>query len=175
MSAEEQGIDGASEHWQVVPRTVCFLTNDDDVLLLKRASHRRIFPNKYTGVGGHIERDEDPFHGALREIDEEAGLPVQNLLLCGVVNIAASVSTGVMLFIFRAEALARDFKDCDEGQLQWVPQDDVMAYDLVEDMPLLLPRVLAMETGHPPFFVHSSYDDHGKMRLRFADENKGVG
>jgi len=54
-----------------IPRTLCFITHGSDVLLMKRGEHTRIFPGRYNGIGGHLERDEDPLTGALREITEE--------------------------------------------------------------------------------------------------------
>ncbi len=39
---------------------------------------------------------------------------------------------------------------------------------LVEDLPLLLPRILSMQPGEPPFFAHYSYDELGKLNIRFC-------
>ncbi|PJF37889.1 MAG: hypothetical protein CUN55_19790, partial [Phototrophicales bacterium] len=61
MGANEQGANVTSGRWLTIPRTLCFIFNGDDVLLMKRSPHRRVFPNCYNGVGGHIERDEDPY------------------------------------------------------------------------------------------------------------------
>ena len=50
--ADQKMIKG---RYQVVPRTLCFIIHDDDVLLLRGAPTKRIWPNKYNGVGGHVE------------------------------------------------------------------------------------------------------------------------
>ena len=49
-----------------------------------------------------------------------------------------------------------------------MPQAAALDYDLVEDLPAILPRVLAMKAGDSPFFVHLSYDDADNLQLRFA-------
>ena len=76
MSAAEQGANQTAGRWLTVGRTLCFVVNQGAVLLLKRGPHKRIFPNRYNGVGGHIERDEDVVASAQREILEETGLHV---------------------------------------------------------------------------------------------------
>jgi 8-oxo-dGTP diphosphatase len=168
MGAHDQGADATAGRWLTIPRTLCIVTHGQDVLLLKRGPHRRVFPNKYNGVGGHLERDEDALSGAIREIREETGLEVRDVLFCGCSHIDAGQTTGVLLLIFRAEATSRAFVDSAEGTLEWVPRDRVLDYDLVEDAPVILPRVLGMRPGDPPFFVHLSYDEADHLRLVFG-------
>ncbi|KAB2860866.1 MAG: NUDIX domain-containing protein, partial [Anaerolineae bacterium] len=100
MGAKEQGADTTTtaNRWQVVARTLNFITYQDDLLLMKRAMHKRIFPGFYNGVGGHIERDEDPLTSARREILEETGLYVAHLQFCGSTHIDAGQSTGIILY-----------------------------------------------------------------------------
>jgi len=170
MGANQQGADATQDRWLTIPRTLCFVLNGSDVLLMKRAAHKRVFPNQYNGVGGHIERDEDPLTSARREIQEETGLTVNNLQLRAVYNIDAKAFTGIVLFVFTAESQSRDVTANSEGTLHWIPQQDVSQYDLVEDLPIILPRVLAMNKTDSPLFVHVSYDQQDQIQMRFADE-----
>ena len=59
----------------VVPRTLCFVFHENDVLLIKRSPFRRLFPNKINGLGGHVEQDEDVYGAVVREIKEGRGSP----------------------------------------------------------------------------------------------------
>jgi len=170
MGANEQGADATQNRWLTIPRTLCFVLNGSDVLLMKRAPHKRVFPNQYNGVGGHIERDEDPLTSAKREILEEAGLTVTNLQLRAIYNIDAKATTGIVLFVFTADCDTREVIANDEGTLHWIPQNDVSQLDLVEDLPIILPRVLGMGKTDAPLFVHVSYDSHDLIQMRFADE-----
>ncbi|MEO1443790.1 MAG: NUDIX domain-containing protein [Chloroflexota bacterium] len=171
MGAKEQGADATQGRWLVIPRTLCFVLNGDDVLLMKRAAHRRVFPNRYNGVGGHVERGEDPQTCARREIMEETGLAVTDLRLRGVYNIDTGEETGIVLYIYTAISHSREITmTTDEGTLYWVHRDEAHTLDLVEDLPTILPRVLAANDTTPPFSAHLSYDDDDNLLIRFADD-----
>lgn len=169
MGANEQGANATENRWLTIPRTLSFVLNGDDVLLMKRAPHKRVFPNRYNGVGGHVERDEDPLTSAKREIKEETGLDVRDLDLCAVYNIDAGEATGIVLFVFTALSDSREVVANDEGTLHWVPQSVIMQLDLVEDLPIILPRILARRAGDLPHFVHVSYDAVDQIQMRFAE------
>jgi 8-oxo-dGTP diphosphatase len=169
MGASEQGANATAGRWLTIPRTLCFVTNGDDVLLMKRAPHKRIFPNLYNGVGGHIERDEDPLSSAKREILEETGLTVRNLYLRAIYNIDTNETTGIVLFVFTGISDSRTVVANSEGTLHWIPKNQVHQFDLVEDLPFILPRIMEMKASASPLFVHVSYDTDDCIRMRFAE------
>jgi len=171
MGAKQQGADATAGRWLVIPRTLCFVFNGDDVLLMKRGPHRRVFPNQYNGLGGHIERGEDPATGARREILEESGLEVTDLRLRGVYNVDAGEETGIVLYIYTAQSVTREPSvESDEGTLHWVKQSEVMSLDLVEDLPYILPRVLEATDTTPPFSAHLSYDSDDQLQIQFSND-----
>ena len=157
--------------YQVVPRTLCFITHGDDLLLLRGAPDKRIWPNQYNGVGGHVEPGEDVRAAARREIREETGLSVRDLQLRGVINIPVDGqrNTGILVFLFTATAPTREVRPSDEGTLEWVARNRLAELDLVEDLPTLLPRVLAMGPDDPPFFAHYRYDEHDRLTITFSE------
>lgn len=171
MGANEQGAGATGGRWLTICRTLCFVLNGDDVLLMKRSPTRRVFPNRYNGVGGHIERDEDVLSSLRREVREETGLTVHSEHLRAVYNIDAGDSSGITLFVFTAVSDQREVVANVEGTLHWVARDAVAALDLVEDLPVLLPRLFALNVTDAPLFVHVSYDEHDRIRMRFADES----
>lgn len=171
MGAKEQGADSQSVQgrWQVVPRTLCFVTHGDDILLMKRGLHKRIFPGHYNGLGGHIERGEDPLTGAIREIKEESGLQVKNVRFCGSTHVDAGQETGILLYIFKGEATTREVIESEEGTLHWLPLAEVLNRNdlpLVEDLPMVLPMIF--RDGAMPFFAHVSYDENDQIVFRLA-------
>jgi len=174
MGAKQQGADLKVGRWQVMPRTLSFVFNGDDVLLLKRAAHRRAFPNKYNGLGGHVERDEDPATSALREIKEESGLRAHSLQLRSIHNIDAGGESGILLFVYTAISDTRALReDCPEGTLAWISRDRVLDLDLVGDLPELLARIFAMNDNQPPLHARVSYDCNDRIVLRFqGDESR---
>ena len=171
MGANQQGADATQNRWLVMPRTLSFVLNGGAVLMMKRSPHRRVFPNQYNGLGGHIERDEDPASGALREIKEESGLDVHSLRLRSVHNIDAGRNSGILLFVYTAISDSRTIeRHSPEGKLEWVEQGRLSEIDLVEDLPQLLPRILPMSDNQPPMHVHVSYDELDRIKLRFRGE-----
>ncbi|MCX7855946.1 MAG: NUDIX domain-containing protein, partial [Anaerolineae bacterium] len=85
----------------VIPRVLCFITHGDDVLLLRGAPDKRFWANRYNGIGGHLEPGEDIYSAARREIQEEAGIPITELRLRGVISVAPEGDEpGVLLFVF---------------------------------------------------------------------------
>lgn len=158
------------DRYRTTPRTLCFVTHADAVLLLQGAPDKRLFPGAWNGVGGHVEAGEDVYASARREIREETGLEVSDLRLSGVVNVpdAERATEGVLLFVFRAASPSRAVRASPEGRLAWIPRGELEALPLVEDLPLLLPRVLDAEPGEAPFFARYARTPEGRLRAYFS-------
>jgi 8-oxo-dGTP diphosphatase len=172
MGAKQQGADATKNRWLTIPRTLSFVMNGNDILMMKRAPHKRVFPNQYNGLGGHIERDEDPLTSAIREIKEESGLDVHSVRLRTVHNIDAGAETGIILFVYTAIADNRNvIIDSPEGQLEWIPRDKILDIDLVEDLPYLIPRILEMDDSEAPVYAHVSYDADDEIMLKFVESS----
>ena len=172
MSKPDQGIDVSLKRhrYTVIPRTLVFITRDDRVLLLYGAPSKRIWANKYNGIGGHIERDEDIYASALREVREETGLEVEDLRLVGLINIDGDQPTGIVLFVFTAASRSGEPIPSEEGSLEWVAREQFTQIALVEDLPTILPRALDLPRNAPPFFAHYHYDEHEQLIIRFTGD-----
>lgn len=169
MGRNDQGIRAGKERYQVIPRVLVFLRNGSDVLLLKGAANKRIWANLYNGVGGHIERDENIYTAAIREVAEETGLSVGDLSLKAIVNIdAGDPDSGIMMFVFIGWSANRQTISSVEGELHWVPIDKLPEDQLVEDLSWLLPRVLKSTTDSFPMFIHYSYDANDQLVIKPA-------
>jgi 8-oxo-dGTP diphosphatase len=170
MGKDEQGLDASQKRYTVVLRTLCFILSPegDEVLLIKGAPDKRIWPNLYNGVGGHVEPGEDVYHAALREVREETGLTVQHLRLRGVINIPVADRRGIVVFVFAAQAQSRAVMASGEGRLEWVPRDRVLSLDLVEDLPALIPRALDAPPGARPFFGLYTYDQADRLVVQWV-------
>ena len=160
MPKNEQGV--SRERYQVIPRTLIFLTNEERILLIKGSAHKRLWANLYNGIGGHVERGEDIFNSARRELMEESGLLCEDLWLCGSVMIDVEATTGIHLFVFRGTYSGGTLCESHEGSLEWVPQKDVLSYPLVEDLKTILPQVMALQKGGM-LFARYHYDENERL------------
>ncbi len=170
MPKQDQGIDVSlkRQRYTVIPRTLIFITRGDQVLLLRGSPQKRIWANKYNGIGGHIEHDEDIYSAALREVREETGFDVEDLRLVGLINIDGDQPTGIMLFVFTAASRSGEPIPSEEGSLEWIDRHQLTQIDLVEDLPTILPRALDLPSNAPPFFAHYHYDDQERLIIQFA-------
>lgn len=166
MPKIDQGVDPG--RYQVIPRTLIFITDGNSILLIKGAPKKRLWANRYNGIGGHIERGEDVHSAARRELFEETGLQTTRLWLVGTVMVDAGEDTGIAIYILHGVYEGGALQPSAEGDLEWIDQANLNAYALVEDLPLLLPKILGLEPGTPPFAAQYDYDDQDRLRIRFG-------
>ena len=160
MPVNEQGV--TLERYMLIPRVLIFITRGDLVLLLKGAPTKRIWANKYNGVGGHLEQGEDSLSAARRELLEETGLPedsVQDLHLCGTVIVDTEETPGIGMYIFTGECPQGELKASHEGALEWVSMESVRSLPIVEDVAVLVEQIRKMKPGEPAFSARSYYKD----------------
>ena len=167
MPVSDQGL--SNDRYQLIPRTLIFLTRGESVLLLKGAPNKRIWANRYNGVGGHIERGEDVHSAARRELLEETGLIPDDLWLVGTVLIDTGEETGISLYVMKGYCTDGEANSSDEGSLEWVPFNEILERELVEDLPVLLPRVLKQKASDPPFAARYYYNDDEKLVVEFSE------
>ncbi len=156
-----------NNRYTVIPRTAIFLRRGDSYLLLKGAPMKRLWANKYNGLGGHVERGEDVLTAAKRELLEESGLTA-DLWLCGTLIVDAG-DTGICLYFFSGECLVGEPQPSKEGLAEWIPFEKIGDLPVVEDLPILLSRIHAMKRGDPPFSARSYYDEQDKLVVKFGE------
>ncbi len=167
MPASDQGQP--TRRYTVVPRTLIFITRPGEVLLLKGAAHKGLWAGRYNGFGGHVERGENAALSARRELAEESGLQTP-LRLCGVVSVDVEPTWGVLLFVFHGEWQGDQPQAGSEGDPEWLPLAALDELPVVEDLPVLLARVLNHLPTAAPFFAHSRYDEQGKLQVEFQED-----
>lgn len=135
--------------------TVSFVCHGGDVLLLRHPPDGDRFAGQWNGIGGHVEAGEDVRAAARRELREEAGIEVPDLVLRGVVHESGLVGAAHVLFVFTGRAAHRDVAPEPGVTLGWHPRGGLGALPLVHDVATLLPRVL---DAKEVFFATESFD-----------------
>ncbi len=148
--------------YQVVPRSIILLIKDGKVLLQKAPEDKKIFPGFYNGIGGHIERGEDVYSGAVRELREEAGISCDDLSLMGTIMIDVEDEQGILLFVFSGEIIRGNITDSNEGSLHWIEINAINSMNVVEDIPELVSQVIQARDTGKLFFGKYLYDEDGK-------------
>jgi len=164
MPQSDQGING--ERYAVIPRTAIFVRRGNEYLLLKGAANKRLWAGKYNGLGGHVERGEDILTSARRELLEETGLTAE-LWLCGTLLVDAG-KTGICLFLFVGENPEGELRPSPEGIAEWIPLERIQELAIVEDLPILLKQIHAMQKGDPVFAGRSYYNENQDLTILLA-------
>ena len=102
---------------------------------------------KWIGVGGKFEPGETPDDCMLREVREETGLAPETYHFCGVIHFISDTWEDEDMYLYRAEAgEAEEAKAvCSEGELRWVPEEQLMDLPMWEGDRLFLKPLIEGE------------------------------
>ncbi|MBF0779622.1 MULTISPECIES: 8-oxo-dGTP diphosphatase [unclassified Granulicatella] len=109
--------------------TICYIDNGKEWLLLHRNKKANdVHQGKWIGVGGKFEDSETPEECARREIQEETGLIVQKMQLCGIITFPNfTPQKDWYTYVFRVSEFTGELvKECKEGTLEWVLYEDIL-------------------------------------------------
>lgn len=133
-----------------LPYTICFIKQEDTVLLLFRNKE----PNKgkWNGVGGKIDANESPSEAILRETWEETGLIVKDLCFRGIVTWNKKGG----MYVYSGSDTEGSLLEGPEGKLEWKGQEWIKASsEVVSNMPYFLPNILSEDAPKEHAFFYS--------------------
>lgn len=152
--------------YQFIPRTLVFIKDKDKYLFIQKKNRDSFGFNKLNGVGGHIEKGEEPYEAARREITEETGLHVNNLELAAILFIDINQNPGIQVFVFKSDHFQGNIKQSDEGELQWISVKEIKKNDkFVWDAAKLIEICEKHTIGSHPKIIKYVYNDSGKLRI----------
>ncbi len=163
---KDYNIDVIRQRYSVVPRTLVFIRKEEQFLLIHKKKKDSYGFGKFNGVGGHIEKGEDPYSSARREILEETGLTIGSLELAAILFIDIGDTPGVEVFVFIAEYSGGEIKPSDEGSLSWKTLSEIKSSDqILNDLPMLIETCIEHRTGEKPQFIKYTYDENEAVRI----------
>lgn len=130
------------------PTVLCYLKKDDQYLLLFRNKKKNDYnEGKWIGVGGKLEPGETPNEAAVREVKEETGLDVHSLEIAGEV-IFINDNYHEIMYVYEISDFSGSLISCNEGELRWIPINDIYDYPMWEGDKSFLPLLI----NHQPYF-----------------------
>ena len=113
--------------------TLCYIEKNDAYLMLHRVKKENdLNKDKWVGVGGKFEEDETPDECLLREVKEETGLTLTNYRLRGIVTFLSNEYEGEYMYLYTATEYEGEMITCDEGDLCFVPKEEVLKLPMWE-------------------------------------------
>jgi 8-oxo-dGTP diphosphatase len=102
---------------------LCILRSGDEVLLLRRT--KALHYGKYVPLGGKVDPHESAREAALREVHEEAGIRLDGLTFCGILQETALTDFNWISYVYAADVEWFEPPVCKEGVLEWVALGDI--------------------------------------------------
>ena len=139
--------------------TLCYIEKNDSYLMMHRVKKENdINRDKWVGVGGKLEAGESPEDCLLREVREETGLVLKQFQYRGFITFISNKWGCEYMHLFTATEYEGEIKECEEGNLEWVPKSKIDELHLWEGDKIFF-RLLEENAG---FF---------SLKLCYQDDN----
>ena len=144
----------------MINSTLCYIENENnEYLMLHRVKKKGdMNQDKWLGVGGKFEDGESPDECLLREVREETGLTLTDYRYRAVVTFVSDEWGTEYMHLFTATGYSGEIKECDEGNLEWVPKSKVQDLPIWEGDKLFFRLI---DDRNSPFF---------SLKLRYEGE-----
>ena len=128
---------------------LCLVTDAQGRILLQK----RTDPNwpGYTCPGGHVEPEESFVAAAIREVEEETGLTMEDPALRGLKQFQLEGGIRYMVILFRASRWHGQLRGSAEGEVCWASREEMASMPLV---PNLMEMIQVIESDNLTEFVY---------------------
>ena len=143
--------------------TLCYVRQAGKTLMVHRNKKANdMHMGKWNGLGGKLEPGETPEECAIREIQEESGLLVENPVFKGLLTFPGFANEeDWYAFVFVASQFTGDLIDSPEGDLEWIDDAHLLELNLWDG-----DRIFLKWLDQPGFFSgkfiykNGQYVDH---------------
>ena len=97
------------------------IVREGEILLGRRSPHRRICPNTWDLIGGHLEAGETADQALVRELGEEIGVEPTDYRLLGVIDFTLEAGEPLHFQLYRVDAFKGTPRllDDEHTELRW--------------------------------------------------------
>ncbi|OGJ38902.1 MAG: hypothetical protein A2383_02800 [Candidatus Pacebacteria bacterium RIFOXYB1_FULL_39_46] len=152
-----------------------FVHCGDDYLFIHRTKKTdyKVDSGRLNGIGGKLEPNENFLQAAIRETKEETGLVVEakDIKLAGIVRMQGGYEQDWLMCFFKISVPDKSIPagmENPEGQLVWLPKDQVLKsdFELVDDLNYCFTDITEERI---PFFVHAEMNEDETVKKWNAD------
>ena len=119
--------------------TICYIEKDGKYLMLHRTKKKNdMNQGKWLGIGGKFEENETPEECNVREVKEETGLTLKSYKLRGIVTYISNQYETEYMYIFTSNDFEGELIECNEGDLKWIPIDEIFKLNMWEGDPIFI-------------------------------------
>ena len=113
--------------------TLGYIETRESYLMLHRVKKEQdVNEGKWIGIGGKFEYGESPEECMIREAKEETGLAVTSMKFRGILTFICDKQDPKYICLYTIDGFSGQLKECDEGELLWVPKDEIFGLNLWE-------------------------------------------
>lgn len=146
--------------------TLCYLERDGCYLMLHRIKKEKdVNRDKWIGVGGKFEPDEDALACVHREVREETGYEMHHPQYRGMVDFYCPPWEPERMHLYTCDEFSGTPADCDEGVLEWVPKEKVCELPIWEGDKIFFDLL----NRNAPFFHLELYYEGNQLQKAVLD------
>jgi len=122
--------------------TLCYIKYEGQTLMVYRNKKPNdMHEGKWNGLGGKFELGESPEECVIREVHEESGLQIRSPQMHGLLMFPDFKGDDWYVFVFTATEFEGELIDSPEGNLEWIPNENLTALNLWESDHIFMPWI----------------------------------